>query len=111
MNPGKQVLIKLVFISCGWMISGMTLAGCLSDLGPYEDNYGYARFPFSNSCADSATVSLCVKSWPTGSDDPVYNLYSDTIYGGDRKDLTDGLWSIFDSYEWTEGGVQLCPFE
>jgi|GEM_PF-1410905 len=92
-------------------VPGFAVAGCLTDLGPYEDNYGYARFPFTNSCSEAVTVSLCVKSWPSGSDEPVYNLFSDTVYGGSRTDLTDGMWATFDSYEWTENGVQMCPFE
>lgn len=91
--------------------SATAFAGCLTDLGPYEDNYGWARFPFQNSCDQSVNVAVCVKSWPAGSDDPVYNLYSGTVPGNDRLDLTDGKWSSFDSYDWTEDGYQACPFE
>lgn len=107
----RQILSGVLLAACSMMLPALASAGCLKDLGPYEDDYGYARFPFSNSCSDTVSVSLCVKSWPSGSDEPVYNLYSDTVYGGSRTDMTDGLWATFDSYEWTEGGLQICPFE
>ena len=86
-------------------------AGCLTDLGPYRDNYGFSVFPFSNACDESVTVNLCVKSWPPGSEDPVFNSYSGVVYANDRLDLTDGRWDTLDSYEWTEEGYQSCPFE
>jgi hypothetical protein len=85
--------------------------GCLTDLGPYEDDYGWARFPFRNDCEESVSVSLCVKSFPEGSDEAVYNSYSQTVNAHDRADLTDGLWRQFDSYRWQENTYQYCPFE
>jgi hypothetical protein len=103
--------IFLVAVGSSLFASISAFGGCLTDLGPYEDNYGWARLPFSNSCGESATVSVCVKSWPAGSDEAIYNTYSGTVNAHDRLDLTDGLWSTFDSYRWQENGVQSCPFE
>lgn len=98
-------------IVCLGLSSPVVQAGCLTDLGPYRDHYGFAVFPFSNGCDESVTVNLCVKSWPPGSEDPVFNSYSGIVYANDRSDLTNGKWEYLDSYQWTEEGYQSCPFE
>ena len=101
---------KWIFLMA--VMSGATAqGGCLTDLGPYPDDYGWAIFPFKNACDQQVTVNLCVKSWPPGSEDPAYNLYSGTVYGNDQLELTDGKYDTIDSYRWTEDGYQSCPFE
>lgn len=86
-------------------------AACISDLGPYENHQGWAIFPFKNDCGDDSTVSLCVKSWPPGSSEPVYNSYGGRVPSNDRLDITDGMWRHFDSYRWQENAPQSCPFD
>jgi len=101
------------FITIGLFASLLSLAAfgdCVIDQGPYEDDYGYAQFPFYNSCDESFTVNLCVKSYPPGSELPVYNLYSGLNYGRSPMTLSDGKWDSFDSYKWVAGGPVDCPF-
>lgn len=86
-------------------------AACLTDLGPFENHQGWTIFPFKNDCSDDATVSICIKSWPPGSSEPVYNFYGGRVPGNDRLDITDGMWKYFDSYRWQENGPQICPFD
>lgn len=105
----KRILFSCL-ISFSLTTVGGIQAGCLNDLGPYPDDYGWAVFPFQNVCEDAVRVNLCVKSWPSGSEEPAYNLYSGTVYGNDRLDLVDGRWELFDAYEWTEDGYQPCPW-
>lgn len=95
---------------CCSFLSIVASADCVVDQGPYEDNYGYAQFPFYNSCDEAFTVNLCVKSYPPGSDRPVYNLYSGLNYGRSSLTLSNGTWASFDSYRWVAGGAVDCPF-
>lgn len=107
----KFKLVRMLLVSFLVAYMAPAFGGCLTDMGPFEDEYGWAIFPFKNSCEESATVSLCVKSWPAGSDEPAYNLYSGTVYGNDQLNLTDGKYNTLESYRWMENGYQSCPFE
>ena len=94
-----------------FVLSATANAICLTAIDPYENHYGWAIFPFMNTCADSVSVSLCVKSWPPGSSDPVYNSYAGTVSGNDTLELTDGMWRTYESHKWQENAYQICPFE
>ncbi|MFM8268800.1 MAG: hypothetical protein ACKN9V_01315, partial [Pseudomonadota bacterium] len=98
-----------VGVWCG-LLSVVASADCVVDQGPFEDSYGYAQFPFYNSCNEDFTVNLCVKSYPQGSSEAVFNLYSGTNYGRSSLILSDGLWATFDEYKWVAGGSVDCPF-
>lgn len=105
---GFKKLLKVGFV-CG-MLSLSAWGDCVIDQGPYEDSYGYAQFPFYNSCDEDFTVNLCVKSYPRGSSEPIFNRYSGTNYGRSSLTLSDGLWETFDEYKWVAGGPVDCPF-
>lgn len=103
---------RLFKLCCGslLLLSTSAFAACLSDQGPYEDNYGYAVFPFKNLCGYSVQVSLCVKSYPDGVN-ATYNLYGRTISAESTESITDGLWRTYDSYQWAEDSTVSCPFD
>lgn len=102
----KIVLLGLLSLFCS---EGLR-AACITDQGPYEGEYGYALFPFYNSCEEDIYVSLCVKSYPAGSDRAVFNLYGGTAGGRNSLTLTNGLWKEFYSYRWLADGSVECPF-
>lgn len=106
---GKHLGLQISFLAL--LFSSSAYCTCITDLGPYENHQGWAIFPFKNSCDENAVVSLCVKSWPPGSSEPVYNSYGGVVNAGSRVDLTDGMWRTFDSYRWQENSPQACPFE
>jgi len=108
MKVRDLLIVPLFSIFAG---QSLCLAACLTDLSPYEDDYGWANFPFRNDCDYDVNVSLCVKSYPQGADEPVYNLYSKVIPARDKSSITDGLWKSYDSYAWQEDAIQTCPFE
>lgn len=95
---------------CSVLLSVGALGDCVVDQGPYEDEYGYAQFPFTNTCDDSFTVNLCVKSYPPGNTLPVFNLYSGTVFGRSYLTLSNGKWATFDAYKWVAGDAVECPF-
>ena len=94
-----------------FVLEGAAHATCLTAFDPYESHYGWAIFPFKNTCADSVSVSLCVKSWPPDRSDPVYNSYAGTVPGNNTLELTDGMWRTYESHQWQENASQTCPFE
>jgi len=110
--------VKTFFGKVGGMmlVGGLTFgfgsqgrAACITDLGPHKDNYGYAVFQFKNSCSERVWVSLCVKSYPSGSE-AVYNPYGKYAEANSTASITDGMYSAYDSYRWNEGGTVSCPF-
>jgi hypothetical protein len=102
--------IGIILLSACSYCSDLT-AGCLSAQSPYENHLGWAIFPFTNSCSEDVTVSLCVKSWPPGSSEPAFNSYGGVVPANDRLEITDGMWRTYDSYRWQENAAQTCPFE
>ncbi|NBX93386.1 MAG: hypothetical protein EB078_01055 [Proteobacteria bacterium] len=107
--------MKFRFKSClvGFFSLFMSLsvsANCIRDLGPYEDQYGFAIFPFLNTCDEAVTVNLCVKSFPAGRNRAVFNLYSGSGSGRNTIYITDGKWKDYYSYRWMENASVECPF-
>ena len=98
-------------VLCPILVLGQVEASCIKDQGPYEDEYGFAIFPFYNSCDEYFTISLCVKSYPPGSDTPVFNRYSKTAYGRSSIEISAGKWDQFASYRWDADERVACPFE
>lgn len=90
---------------------GTAQGDCIKDQGPYEDEYGFAIFPFYNSCDEAFSITLCVKSYPPGSDTPVFNLYSKSAYGRSSVTISGGKWDQFSSYRWDADELVACPFE
>jgi len=107
-NFGRFFKVSAIAIA---LCAGMVQASCIKDQGPYEGEYGFAMFPFSNSCDEAFTISLCVKSYPPGSDTPIYNLYSKTAYGRSSIEISGGKWDQFESYRWDADQPVNCPFE
>ncbi|NBV51891.1 hypothetical protein EBR78_11825 [bacterium] len=91
-------------------VSNSALADCIIDEGPYQDDYGFAVFPFYNQCDLDFTISLCVKSVPPGSDTAVFNRYSARAYGRGPVAITGGKWDAFYSYRWDADNLVECPY-
>jgi len=89
---------------------GQSWADCIVDEGPYEDDYGYAIFPFYNQCDEDFTITLCVKSLPYGSDRAVYNRYSVFSSGRGEVSITNGKWESLLEYRWDADQLVECPF-
>lgn len=105
--------ISAFFIAIWLGVSGISnsaQADCVIDEGPYQDEYGFAVFPFYNSCDLDFTISLCVKSVPPGSDTAVFNRYSARAYGRGPVAITGGKWDAFYSYRWDADSLVECPY-
>jgi len=96
---------------CSLFYFGQAEASCIKDQGPYEDEYGFAIFPFLNTCDEAFSITLCVKSYPVGSDTPSFNRYSKTAYGRSSIEISAGKWDQFAAYRWDADELVACPFE
>ena len=103
-------LFRSIIVCAGLTLSSTMFALCITDSGPYQDDYGFALFPFYNNCDQAVLVTLCVKSLPPESDKAVFNYYSGTASGFSTLTLTDGKWNAFQSYRWNEDASVDCPF-
>lgn len=83
-------------------------ANCLQDKGPYQDNAGFANFPFANQCDQNVMVSLCVRTSAGG--ETIFTPYNIVVGRLNTSTITAGKWSMFDSYRWSEDQRQACPF-
>lgn len=101
----KPILIILLSI---FLQSTMTNAQCVTDKGAYQDGAGVTMFPFYNSCSQSVTVSVCVKS--SGGGESVFNVYSGNIAPLNILTIAGGRWSTFSAYRWSENTRVVCPF-
>jgi hypothetical protein len=108
MSPIRKCL-SIVFL-CSVLWCGASQGDCIQDEGPYEDSYGWAIFPFYNSCDETFTISVCVKSIPPGSDIAVFNRYSTIAYGRGEVSVTGGKWDAFYSFRWDAGELVECPY-
>lgn len=92
----------------GFLVTPVSLAQCITDKGPYQDNGGLASFPFYNSCSYAVAISLCVKS--SGGGGSLFNVYSGTVPAINTLTLTAGRWSTLSGYRWSENSRVTCPF-
>jgi hypothetical protein len=106
----RNTYLSLIVLS-SYLWGFEVLCGCLTAHRPYENHQGWTIFPFTNSCSEDATASLCVKSWPPGSSDPAYNSYGGVVPANESLEITNGMWRTYDSYRWQENAPQTCPFE
>lgn len=108
MKSTKLLVGLLLWV--GVLVSNELKADCIFDEGPYQDNYGFAIFPFYNQCDEDFTITLCVKSLPYGSDRAVFNRYSVFSSGRGAVSITNGKWDSFLEYRWDADRLVECPF-
>lgn len=106
----KKSLVLGFLLLLGTVLADNLRADCIVDEGPYQDDYGYAIFPFYNQCDEDFTITLCVKSLPYGSDRAVFNRYSVFSSGRGEVSITNGKWESFLEYRWDADRLVECPF-
>jgi len=102
------------FFQAALLLAGLSAmiasAECITDNGSYVDDYNFRILWFKNTCDRNVTVNTCVKSYPNGAPDAVFNPLSGTAYTNNTLYLNAGKNSDFDSYQWNEDAAVSCPF-